>query len=851
MPSKSSRARSIFFFVGVFLLCMSVLMLQIIQTRILSVVSIYYMAFFSISMAMLGLTGGALIVYFKLDKVNSGNLAAALSKISTTFALCIAVCFVLQLASPLPIVMWGTLVVIWLKAILLLATPFVFGGVAVSLALTRSSFPVGIIYGVDLVGAATGCLVTLVVLTWMDAPSAMFAVAAAVALSAWCFARASLEPLTAISWLDWKIVSRPGVVALALALLACANTSTNLGLQPVAAKFGVIDPLSRFDYIKWNSFSRIAVWGSVLEPPFLWGPSPELPPGSAIEQRMMNIDGLAGTTMPRYSDAPGAMDALRYDVTNLAYYARHTGRAAVIGVGSGRDMLSASLFGFRDITGVELNPIFVDLLTDRAKLRGYAGVADLAGVRFAVDDGRSWFARTREKFDLIEMSMVDTWAATGAGAFSLSENGLYTVEGWKIFLSALRPHGLFTVSRWHSPNATVEIGRVASLAVAALIELGVENPREHIYVAGINNLATVIVSRQPFAVSDLQALNETTTKLRFDVLASPDRAAAESVLADLLAARSLDDLNARAVNYYLDLSPPTDARPFFFNQLRLTHPGDVATIMQEARRGQSFHAGAGLVTVGNLVAIGTLLLIILLSTIAVVFVILLPARSSIHTVGRRLALSGSAYFLLIGLGFMFVEIGLIQRISVFLGHPVYALSVGLFSIILSTGVGSLLSERLMPERPIHFLLWLGTLAAYLLLLPEWLPDLTHSSLAADGLALRALASVVAIFPAGLLMGFAFPTGMRIVAAIDPQPTPWLWGVNGAAGVLAAGLAVACSIGFSVDTTIRVGGICYILLFPCSLLLLSVPRRGAVYLGPPGGVILAASDNQARVGSDAR
>ncbi len=171
----------------------------------------------------------------------------------------------------------------------------------------------------------------------------------------------------------------------------------------------------------------------------------------------MTIDGFAGTWMPAYSDEPGRLDFLRYDVTNLAYHARHEGRAAVIGVGSGRDMLSAHLFGFRDITGVELNPIFVDLLTDPAKLRAYAGIADLPGVRFVVDDGRSWFARTEEKFDLIEMSMVDTWAATGAGAFSLSENGLYTVEGWKTFLSAHNPDGLFAVSRWHSPHSTVAL----------------------------------------------------------------------------------------------------------------------------------------------------------------------------------------------------------------------------------------------------------------------------------------------------------------------------------------------------------------------------------------------------------
>jgi hypothetical protein len=804
---------------------MSVLMLQIIQTRILSVVSLYYMAFFSISMAMLGLTGGALFVYFKLGAVNPANVCAYLSRITTAFALAVAGFFLLQLASPLATVGLATFGVMWLKIILLLAMPFALGGIAVSLALTRSDFAVGITYGVDLLGAATGCLVTLAVLTWMDAPSAMFMVAALAAAAAWCFGRARSEPVPAGSVLEWHVLGRPGVVAVALAALACGNSAFKAGLQPVSAKFGEIESPDQFDYVKWNSFSRVAVSDSTLRRPSLWGPSAELPADIRIPQRELNIDGFAGTTMPRFSTAPGAMDFLRYDVTNLAYNIRHDGRAAVVGVGSGRDVLSAHLYGFRDVTGVELNPVFVDLLTDPAKLRGYAGVADLPGVRFVVDDGRSWFARTDERFDLIEMSMVDTFAATGAGAFSLSENGLYTVEGWKTFLSALRPDGVFTVSRWHSPTATVEIGRVVSLAVASLLEIGVPNPRDNIYVAAVGRLATVIVSRQPLSASDLRTLADETKRLRFTVLAGPGSPANDPVLEDLLSARSLDDLNGRAVRYYLDVSPPTDARPFFFNQLRLDHPGDISAMLHEGN-GRGFVSGAGLVAAGNLMAIGTLLLVILLSAVVVVLVILRPARSSFHLVDKRLAWIGSGYFLLIGLGFMFVEIGLIQRISVFLGHPVYALSIGLFSIILSAGIGSLLSERITLGRPVRLVLWLAGLAAYLVLLPRWLPGLTHSSLAGAALPVRALVSVAVIVPAGLLMGFGFPTGMRLVTALDPKLTPWLWGVNGAAGVLAAGLAVASSIAFSVDTTIRVGAGCYFALLPFALLLLLPAPRAA-------------------------
>ena len=810
------------FLAGVFLLCMSILMIQIVQTRMLSVVSLYYMAFFSISMAMLGLTGGALIVYYKLDDANPANVNAVLSRISAAFALSIAGCFVLELASPLPSLSWATYAVLWLKAILLLAAPFTIGGIAVSLALTRSGFPIGITYGVDLLGAATGCLAALALLTWMDASSAMFMIAALAAVAAWCFGRAASEPVPVGSVLNWRILRKPGFIAIWLAVLAGLNAVTDYGLQPIVIKFDRLDQLSNIYHVKWNSFSRISVSAPVTGRPLLWGGSPTMPADVDIEQRELTIDGMAGTWMPKYSDAPGRLDFLRYDVTNLAYYARHHGRAAVIGVGSGRDMLSAYLFGFRDITGVELNPIFIDLLTNPARLRAYAGVADLPGMHFVVDDGRSWFARTQEKFDVIEMSMVDTWAATGAGAFSLSENGLYTVEGWKTFLSALNPNGLFTVSRWHSPRSTVELGRVVSLAVAALMALGVDRPSDHIFVAGIGNLATAIVSPTPLPKSDLQILQEAANKLRFTVLASPDQPATDPVIVDMLTAQNMGDLNARAALHFLDVSPPTDSRPFFFNQLRFAHPSDIYFALVEWREGRSLGSGSG--WSGNLIAVATLFLVILLSAIVVVFVVVLPTRSAVRQVDRRLALIGSSYFLLIGFGFMFAEIGLIQRISVFLGHPVYALSIGLFSIILSTGLGSLLSEQLTPSRTGHFIVWLSLLVAYLLLLPHWLPDLLHSSLAAAALPSRALVSVAVILPAGLLMGFGFPTGMRLVTHLDARLTPWLWGVNGAAGVLAAGLAIACSIGFSIDVTLRVGGVCYALLLFCALLLLRMPRE---------------------------
>ena len=159
----------------------------------------------------------------------------------------------------------------------------------------------------------------------------------------------------------------------------------------------------------------------------------------------------------------------------------------------------------------------------------------------------------------------------------------------------------------------------------------------------------------------------------------------------------------------------------------------------------------------------------------------------------------------------------IQRLSLFLGHPVYGLAVGLFAIILSTGVGSLISDRLPLSSPRRVMLWSGALACYLGALPFWLP-LFVGVFEASPIVIRAAAAVLMVGPLGLLMGFGFPTGMALVNALDTRPTPWFWAINGAAGVLAASIAVAVNIAFSISTSIWLSAFCYLLVGSAALAL---------------------------------
>ena len=345
-----------------------------------------------------------------------------------------------------------------------------------------------------------------------------------------------------------------------------------------------------------------------------------------------------------------------------------------------------------------------------------------------------------------------------------------------------------------------------------LLDEGIAHPSDHLFLTTNGWLATLIVSHAPFTASELAILTATADKLGFTVAIRPHAPGASRALTEIIATRTPKSLNHLKSDYNLDLSPAYDDRPFFFQQLRLSNSRALLRALK---------SDAG-VARGNVKATATLALIIVLSAVLVIVTILVPSLSSIRRVDPRIAVFGSAYFLLIGLGFMFVEIGLIQRISVYLGHPVYGLAVGLFGIIVSTGIGALLSPHASLLRGRRLLAWAVLLGLYVAALPYWFPLLVDA-FASEALPMRALVSLTAIIPSGVLMGFGFPTGMQIVNLIDTRPTPWFWAVNGAAGVLASGLAVTISIEYSIGTTLWCGAFCYLLLGPVAVLL---SRAGA-------------------------
>ena len=797
---------------GVFFVTCSVLVFQTVQTRILSVIAWYYLAFFAISVAMLGMTAGAVWVYFNRARLTSGRLATALSDSALLAAVAMPLSVMVQFS--LITALTPTVTSLFAGGLLMAAmtAPYVFAGITVSIALTRTPFPISQIYAVDLLGAALGCAAVVGLLDIVDGPSAILVAGTLSALAAYAFARSATGAESQSLMLRRRWL-RPLVVTMVLAVLIPVNLMIPVGFKPVMVKDQLEDRwLTRTE--RWNSYSRIVAYRPITSPPFLWGPSPLATPTTPVPQGWLNIDGAAGTPMPHYDGTDRSIDYLRYDLVNLAYYLPGITKSAVIGVGGGRDLMSAHLFGVRDITGVELNPIFIDLLTKNGFYASLSNLNDIPNLRLHVDDARSWFAAAHETFDLIQMSMIDTWAATGAGAFSLSENGLYTLEGWRAFLNRLSDEGVFTVSRWYNRGDVDESGRMIALAIGTMIDRGAADPRQHIFVARTDNIATLVLSKAPLSAARLATLKSVTTRLGFKVLVTPDAEPETDTLRRMVVAKDMTSLNRVAQTTFLDLRVPTDQRPFFFNQLRFT---DIPRATVKLVHGEL----AGGVLRGNLLASITLTVILVIALIAVVCTIVLPLRGVAKTGARQLIVAGTIYFSLIGMGFMFAEISLLQYFGIFLGHPIYALGVCLFSLILSSGLGSLASGRFGLDTGHRVVLWGVVLAGYLLVAQGELTRLFAAASSQD-LSTRILLSLAVIMPVGFLMGFGFPTGMTLIQRIDNEPAPWFWGINGATGVLASVVAVMVSMALGINVTMSIAGLCYLAVIPAARALMATP-----------------------------
>jgi spermidine synthase len=804
---------------GVFAIALATLMLEILLTRIISVMAWYHLAFFVISLAMLGMTAGAVLVFVLPGKFSAERVPLLLARWSLGFAVSIPAAVALMLSQPLmPVSDLMSFLALLLSAGVV-ALPFVVSGVVITLALTRSGLPPGITYGVDLCGAATGCLAVIPLLDAVDAPSAAVFCGVTAALASVFFSAAAGNNTVASL-----------LAAVVLAGLGWGNASlVPPPMRPAYVKGEREDP-NKFDYVAWNTYSRVTVEKPVRSLPMLWAASRKTPVGAyaSIPWRMIEIDGAADTIMVEHGHRAERHGYLDWDLPSFAFHFRRRGPAAIIGVGGGRDIVEALRMGHRPVIGIEINDLIVDLHLDT--LKEFSGLARHRDVVLVADEARGFMSRDVRRYAVIAMSLIDTWASTGAGAYALSENGLYTVEAWTTFLKRLEPDGIFTVSRWYKPSSPGETVRMTALAMEALWSMGVKKPQTHLVLLQHGEIATLLVSPTRFSAGDLYRIHKEAGRLEFNVLASPYRESGDPTVAALIRQGSRQKMWRWASSQLLDMTPPTDTRPFFFNMLKPT---------RWIGSGEHSVDDLDVVHVGNVQATQTLVYAILVGLLLTVATVLVPlvalrcrSRGSNGAPGRENVtgagldtLAAGVYFALIGFGFMYVEMGLLSRLNVLIAHPTVALSVLLGGIIFFAGAGSLLSNLVSLQRR-FIALFYPHLPAFLVLATAAVMEGVLSASMSAPVGARIAVGLLLIAPPALGLGICFPLGLRLVQHLEAsrdgprndgvaQLGPWLWGINGAFGVCAGGLALGTSMAWGIPATIVTGGACYLLLPLCT------------------------------------
>jgi hypothetical protein len=405
---------------------------------------------------------------------------------------------------------------------------------------------------------------------------------------------------------------------------------------------------------------------------------------------------------------------------------------------------------------------------------------------------------------VLQASLIDTWAATSAGAFAHTEATLYTREAWSLFLRRVEPEGILTFSRWYDPAHVSETARLISIAVASLLDRGVAHPRDHLAVLASTNCATILVSPRPFSPGDRAAIDRLESDLHYQLLVAPGRRPEDPLIEHLVNADSIQALEEAGAPYGLDTSAPTDDRPFFFQLLAPSawfHPLDALRVMR-----QSYGLGGGVIP-GNVTAmIGMMLLLLAVSIVGAILLgpTLFKSLRSPHP-----PLPGArawVYFGALGAGFMIVEIALMQRMHVVLGHPTYSLIVVLASLLMATGAGSALSTRLVRSRRSVSII-AAVAGAFLAVLPSMvIAPLAHRTGDAS-LAVRALWTGGCAALAGFLLGMLFPSGLRFTHR--ELGAPAALAVNGVTSVLGAGAAIIVSVALGIPTSFRLAALCYL------------------------------------------
>ncbi len=817
---------------SIFILSAAALAYEVLLIRLFSIIHWHHFAFMVISIALLGYgASGSFITVLRprllkhYDSVFIGNiLLFGVSSIS---------CFMLVQLLP-----FNALEILWdsaqwkrlLLSYLLLTLPFFFVANAIALSMIRYHKKIALIYAIDLIGAGLGAVAVMLLLQLITADSVL-RVLAVVGLFGGFFALKNLNAHQQKIGLSLLILSLIAIFLipqkwLELKISEYKGLAQTLMIKESTLILSRSSPLSQIDIVKSPFIPFRHAPGLSLQ-------SPAGPP----EQLAVFTDGDEMTTI----DHVKARESLLYTdfmTSALPYHVHPSAHSALIlAFASGTQILQADYHAIQKITAVEADKQLSKLLT--GQFADYAGWDKLKSKVTLHHSTARGYATTDNNFDLVIMGPSAASGGASAGVHALSTSYTFTLEALQTYLKLLNPDGFISLTEWTSnpPRGSLKL---FATAVAAMKNNGIKHPQHNIAWIRSWNTTTLLLKNTALTTSEIQRMRKFSEERSFDLAWLPDISPNEANRFQLLqkpvfylAANSMLDsstLNQRTTNwghqYQYDIQPATDNRPYFNNYFKWTSLPEFLSLPGQA--------GKSMLGVGY----PTLLFTLVQAIVATFILILLPLLSIRQEKNRTVQTRRHiiAYFISIGLAFLFIELAFIQKFTLILGQPLYAVAVSLCAFLIFSGLGSLfIQQRLqqatrstIPGLFKHSVLAIGIITViYILLLPllgevvMTLPEIT-----------RIVSAFLLAAPLAFVMGMPFPLGLAAVQQSQPGLLPWAWGINGCASVLSAILAIILAIEIGFNGVMLCAVILYVIAWRNGLII--VNSEGSVASLPQFG-----------------
>ncbi len=763
---------------GLFFISMATLCLEISLTRFFSISQQYHFAFLVVSIAFLGYgsAGAFLSARKKMHLENRENLLAIAALI---FSVSIISSFLLGNAIPFDLfkLSWSRTHALYLILYyVLLSIPFFFAGLIISFAIIRAAGMVSTIYFFDLLGAGAGSVLSILIFLPKGDKGVFLILSSCVLIAALLFSPPK----------SWKI-KIPILLLLAAEVFLFVRSPSWLSFRisefkalPVSLHY----PQAKNLQTRWNARSRLDIIDS---------PAVRFAPGLSLlydqnlpDQIGLSIDGNDLHAITRVGSLrAGSLEFLSFLPSSLPYYLLDKPRVLLLEPQGGLDVLAAHYFGAPAIKIVENNPLLVESM--KGDLSGFSGnIYQRENVRVTLSASRVALKREKERYDLIVFSLPGVFGAAGTGLYGLGENYLYTVESFLESLNRLTDEGMASMTVYLLPPPRQEIRLLATWVES--LERITDHPERHLIALRTWGTISYFIKKNPFTAQDIERLKEFSSRCLFDLVHYPGIKPEEANIHNrfgeplyYIMSQKILASDARRKffkDYLFHIEPVSDNQPFFSNFFKLRKTKEAFTAL--GQKWLPFIQGEYLVP-----------LILIQAILVAALFILGPVF--IHKKGRRGKNSNLikvfGYFGLIGMSFMFVEITLIQKFILFLGHPLYSIAFIVFALLTSSGLGSLISKKVLGDRPKTNLKWPLWFAAGLIFIYSLIWPVLFKSFIHLGLLAKLSGAFLLIFPLGFLMGFPFPTGIRLLEKTDKRIIPWAWAINAFSSVVTSILAL--------------------------------------------------------------